>query len=81
MLGEVEVMDTTQNVYGLAGRLQYTDTLSQIHMTRDPAIMSISECGFADRGNMRWKKISSLSRSYQPSSAESMLSCSQASVA
>ena len=43
MLGEVEVMDTTQNVYGLAGRLQYTDTLSQIHMTRDPAIMSISE--------------------------------------
>ena len=43
MLGEVEVMDTTRNVYGLAGRLQYTDTLSQIRMTREPAIMSVSE--------------------------------------
>ena len=43
MLGHVEVMDTTRNVFGLAGRFEYTDSLSQIRMTREPAIMSISE--------------------------------------
>lgn len=43
MLGNVEIMDTTRNVFGLAGRLEYSDSLSQIRMTRDPAIMSITE--------------------------------------
>ena len=43
MLGNVEVMDTTRNVYVLAGRIQYTDSLSQVRMTREPAIMSITE--------------------------------------
>jgi len=43
MLGHVEIMDTTRNVFGLAGRFEYTDSLSQIRMTRDPAIMSISD--------------------------------------
>ena len=43
LLGNVELMDTTRNVYALAGRIQYTDTLSQVRMTRDPAIMSITE--------------------------------------
>ena len=45
MLGNAEVMDTTRNVYALAGRLVYTDSLSRIKMTRDPAVMSISENG------------------------------------
>jgi lipopolysaccharide export system protein LptA len=43
MLGNVEIMDTTRNVFGLAGRMEYSDSLSQIRMTRDPAIMSITE--------------------------------------
>ena len=43
MLGHVEIMDTTRNVFGLAGRIEYTDSLSQIRMTRDPAVMSISD--------------------------------------
>jgi len=43
MLGNVELMDTTRNVFGLAGRFEYSDSLSQIRMTREPAIISISE--------------------------------------
>ena len=41
--GKVELMDTTRNVFALAGRFQYTDSLNQIVMTREPAIMSITE--------------------------------------
>ena len=43
MLGHVELMDTTRNVYALAGRFEYTDSLAQLRMTREPAIMSIDE--------------------------------------
>ena len=43
MLGHVELMDTTRNVYALAGRFEYTDSLSQVRMTREPAIMSVDE--------------------------------------
>ena len=40
--GKVELMDTTRNVYALAGRFQYCDSLSEIVMTREPAIMSVT---------------------------------------
>ncbi|MBP5373721.1 MAG: hypothetical protein J6Y31_02265 [Bacteroidales bacterium] len=43
MRGSVELMDTTRNVYALAGRFVYSDGLSQIRMTREPAIMSVTE--------------------------------------
>ena len=43
MLGNVEIMDTTRNVFGLAGRFEYTDSLSQVRMTREPAVISISK--------------------------------------
>ncbi len=43
MLGNVELMDTTRNVYALAGRFEYSDSLQQLRMTREPAIMSIDE--------------------------------------
>ena len=43
LLGKVELMDTTRNVFALAGRLEYTDTLSRVKMSRTPAVMSISE--------------------------------------
>ena len=43
MMGQVELMDTTRNVFALAGRLEYTDTLSRVKMTRTPAVMGISE--------------------------------------
>ena len=43
MLGHVELMDTTQNVYALAGKFEYRDSLDQVRMTRDPAVMSVEE--------------------------------------
>ena len=43
MLGNVELMDTTRNVYALAGRFEYTDSLDQVRMTREPAIMSVEK--------------------------------------
>ena len=43
MLGNAEVMDTTRNAYGLAGRIEYIDSLSRVHMTRDPAVMTVTE--------------------------------------
>ena len=43
MLGNVELMDTTRNVFALAGRFEYEDSLSKIRMTYDPALMSIAE--------------------------------------
>ena len=41
--GKVELMDTTRNAYALAGRFQYTDSLSEVIMTREPAVMTITE--------------------------------------
>ena len=43
MLGKVELMDTTRNVFALAGKFQYRDSLSEIVMTREPAIMSVTQ--------------------------------------
>ena len=43
LLGQVEVMDTTRNVFALAGRVEYTDSLSRVKMTVTPAVMSIEE--------------------------------------
>ena len=43
MRGKVEVMDTTQNAFALAGRMEYIDSISRVKMTRDPAVMSISD--------------------------------------
>ena len=43
MLGHVELMDTTRNVYALAGRFEYTDSLNQLRMTREPAVMSVDQ--------------------------------------
>ena len=43
MLGNVELMDTTRNVYALAGRFEYADSLEQLRLTREPAIMSVDE--------------------------------------
>ena len=43
MRGKVELMDTTRNAYALAGRFQYTDSLSEVIMTREPAVMTITE--------------------------------------
>ena len=43
LLGKVEVMDTVQNMFILAGYLQWVDSLEQATLTRDPAIMSVIE--------------------------------------
>jgi len=45
MLGNVELIDTTRNVYALAGRLEYTDSLAKVRLMRDPAVVSITEEG------------------------------------
>ena len=43
LLGNVELMDTTRNVFALAGRVEYLDSLSRVKMTVTPAVMSIDE--------------------------------------
>ena len=43
MMGQVELMDTTRNVFALAGRMEYLDSLSRVKMTVTPAVMSIDE--------------------------------------
>ena len=40
MLGNAQITDTTRNVFALAGRIEYIDSLSQITMTRKPAVIS-----------------------------------------
>lgn len=40
MLGNAQVSDTTRNVFGLAGRIFYLDSLSQVTMTRKPAVIT-----------------------------------------
>ncbi len=40
MLGNAQINDTTRNVFGLAGRVQYVDSLSRVTMTRKPAVIS-----------------------------------------
>ena len=45
MFGNVELLDTTRNVAAVAGYIQYIDSLSFIRMTRDPAVIAISEQG------------------------------------
>lgn len=40
MLGRAQITDTTRNVYGVAGRLEYIDSLSRLTMTRLPAVVA-----------------------------------------
>ena len=43
MLGHAQVSDTTRNVFGLAGRIYYLDSLSKVTMTRKPAVITETE--------------------------------------
>ncbi|MBR6346815.1 MAG: hypothetical protein IKR69_05450 [Bacteroidales bacterium] len=43
MLGNAQLLDTTRNVFALAGLIDYRDTLARVLLTRDPAIMAITE--------------------------------------
>lgn len=43
MLGNAQVTDTTRNVFGLAGRLEYVDSISKVTLTRKPAVISQNE--------------------------------------
>ena len=40
MRGHVQLMDTVHNVSAVAGKVVYTDSLSKVTMTRDPAVIS-----------------------------------------
>lgn len=40
MLGRTQVNDTTRNVYALAGRIHYLDSISKVTLTREPAVIS-----------------------------------------
>ena len=54
MRGAVELMDTTRNVFGLAGRMEYMDSLSRVRMTVTPAVMSIDEDQKTSRRDTVW---------------------------
>ena len=43
MLGKTQVNDTTRNVFALAGRIHYLDSISQVTLTRQPAVISQTE--------------------------------------
>ena len=43
MLGNVQLTDTTRNVYALAGKLDYRDTVSTVTLTKDPAVITVTE--------------------------------------
>ena len=43
MLGNAQVTDTTRNVFGLAGRLEYVDSTAKVTLTRKPAVISQNE--------------------------------------
>ncbi len=45
MLGNAQITDTTRNVFGLAGRIQYFDSSSKVTMTRKPAVISQTDSG------------------------------------
>ena len=45
MFGHVELLDTTRNVAAVAGYVQSIDSLSFIKLTREPAVIAISEQG------------------------------------
>lgn len=45
MLGRVQVSDTSRNVHGLAGRMDYVDSTSQITMTRMPSVLAVAREG------------------------------------
>ena len=40
MFGNAQVTDTTRNIFGLAGHIEYIDSLSKVTMTRKPAVIS-----------------------------------------
>ena len=43
MLGNAQITDTTRNVFSLAGRIQYQDSLSKVTLTRKPAVITQTE--------------------------------------
>ncbi len=43
MLGNAQITDTTRNVFALAGRIEYVDSLSKVTLTRKPAVISQTE--------------------------------------
>lgn len=43
LLGNAQVTDTTRDVSALAGRIYYTDSLSEVKLTRDPAVIGVTK--------------------------------------
>ncbi len=43
MLGNVQLNDTTRNVYALAGRLDYVDSIATVTLTREPAVITVTK--------------------------------------
>lgn len=43
MLGNAQITDTTRNVFALAGKIQYLDSLSKVTLTREPAVITETE--------------------------------------
>ena len=43
LLGNAQITDTTRNVFALAGRIEYIDSVSRVTLTRKPAVISQTE--------------------------------------
>ena len=45
LLGNAQVTDTTRDISAVAGRIPYSDSVSRILMTRDPAVIGLVDSG------------------------------------
>lgn len=43
MMGNTQVNDTTRNVFALAGKIHYLDSISKVTLTREPAVITQTE--------------------------------------
>ena len=43
LIGNAQITDTTRNVFALAGRIEYVDSVSKVTLTRKPAVITQTE--------------------------------------
>ena len=63
LLGNAQVTDTTRDISAVAGRIHYSDSVSRILMTRDPAVIGLVDSGDGLRDTVYFGADSIVSRS------------------
>ncbi len=63
LLGNAQVTDTTRDISAVAGRIHYSDSVSRILMTREPAVIGLVDSGDGLRDTVYFGADSIVSRS------------------